>query len=56
MSFQGRKRGYLIWSKRGPKCKFSEIFLMLHENRAKMEDFTKNNIFAVMCRFLAMDF
>ena len=55
MSFQGRKRGYLIWSKRGPKCKFSEIFLMLHQTRAKIKDFTKNNFFAVMCRFLAMD-
>ena len=28
---------------------------MLHENRAKMEDFTKNNFFAAMYRFLAMD-
>ena len=28
---------------------------MLHENRAKKEDFTKNNILAAMYRFFAMD-
>ena len=28
---------------------------MLHENRAKMEDFTKNNFLAAMHKFFAMD-
>ena len=28
---------------------------MLHENKAKKEDFTKNNFMAAMYRFFAMD-
>ena len=32
-----------------------EKLLMLHENRAKMEDFIENHFFAAMYRFCSMD-